>query len=137
MIDSIFIDELLSLFLRCVEETLGGFALTLVFPESVRVDSFFANEAAVSFSNSNKDCALLNEKFGSPVSYVSKALNDKLFASKTLSHSQFSKLVFIGEDLPCSVVHSQARCLFPATDSVVFDALSSGNSSVVDISSTV
>jgi hypothetical protein len=80
MVDSIFVDELLSLCLGCVEETLCGFALTLVFPESIWVDSVLTDEAAVSFSNSNKDCSLLDEEFRSPISNISEALDDKLFA---------------------------------------------------------
>lgn len=137
MIDGILVDELLPLLLGGMQETLGGLALALVLPERVGVDALLADETAISLSHSDEHCSLLHEELRSPISHISETLDDEFFARKTLSHSQLSKLILIGEDLPCSVVDSKASSLFSASDTVVLEALAGGNSSVVDVSSAV
>ena len=137
IIDSILIDELATGLASGMQVTLGTFLLALVLPEIVGVDSLLADETAISLSDSDEDCTLLDEEFAGPVSDVTETLDDKAFSLETLGDSQFAELLVIVEDLLGRVEDAQASSLLSATDTVVSYAFASSHTCVVDVTGAV
>jgi len=46
----------------------------------IRIDTLFIVNASIKLSNTNQFGTFLNEKFGSPIAYITETLNDKSFA---------------------------------------------------------
>lgn len=137
LIDGILVDKLVAGLASGMQVALGAFLLALVLPKIVGVDALLTEETAISLSDADEDCTLLDEELAGPVSDVTETLDDEAFSLESLGDAQFAELLIIVEDLLGRVEDSQASGLLSAANAVVGDALASGHTCVVDVAGAV
>lgn len=137
MINSILIDILSSFFLSSVEETFNTFFCFFVCLKLLWIDSIRADKTTVCFSYTNQDRSVFHEKFRSPVTDITITLNDKTLSLQSFFDFQLFKLFFVAKNLTRRIIDTQTSSLFSSSNTMVMNVLTSCDSSIVNISSTI
>jgi hypothetical protein len=99
----------------------------------LNVNSFRVVDGSVILNNGGNFCTILSKELGSPVAYVSKALDYNCLSLDSRSKAYLFVERRHGEELASTIVHSKASRLGPALDTSLVDEFSSANTLRVDV----